>query len=137
MTALGKKAKSQTNILLTRENKSQKNYSFKDCYTFNIVWNKYTFILMHTFCKYDFGKLSSYIIFVYYSYYFMYFFYCYFVIFIVLQKIVLFPLYWVVLIFDTFLATELEMNYIEASKYKLQDFSFRLTFNFFLEKDVT
>ena len=53
MTALGKKAKSQTNILLTREIKSQKNYNTQECYTFNIVWNNYTFVLMHTFCKYD------------------------------------------------------------------------------------
>ena len=36
-------------------------------------------------------------------------------------------------IFDTFLATELEMNYIATSEYKLQDFSFELTFNFSLK----
>ena len=136
MTALGKKAKSQTNILLTREIKSQKNYNTQECYTFNIVWNNYTFVLMHTFCKYDFPSVKLYNICILFMLFHV-LFYCYFVIFVVPQKIVLFPLYWVVLIFDTFLATELEMNYIEASKYKLQDFSFRLTFNFFREKDVT
>ena len=42
MTALGKKAKSQTNILLTRENKSQKNYNTQHSYFFNMKKNRYT-----------------------------------------------------------------------------------------------
>ena len=51
MTALGKKAKSQANILLTRENKSQKNYYTQHSYFFNMKKNKYT-------CYYDLDTVN-------------------------------------------------------------------------------